>query len=71
MVDKSDFQDDAGRSVEETAADLHKAVDEKLAEGELSEDDAADEHRDIDAVAANVLDSVPYRDPEDPPPDED
>lgn len=71
MVDKSDFQDDDGRSIEETAADLHDAVDEKLAEGELSEDDAADAHRDIDAVAANVVDSVPYQDPEDPPKDED
>lgn len=71
MVDKSDFQDDDGRSIDETAADLHEAVDEKLAEGEISDEDAADEHREIDAVAANVVDSIPYHDPEDPPSDDD
>lgn len=68
MVDRSDFQDDDG--IDETAADLHEAVDERLAEGEISADDAADEHREIDAVAATVRDSIPYHDPEDPPPDE-
>lgn len=71
MVDKSDFQEDDGRSIEEIAADLHEAVDEQVAEREKSEEEAEEEHRDIDAVAADMLDNLPYHDPEDPPKDPD
>lgn len=69
MVDESDFQRD-GRSIEEKAAALHEDVEDRLAAGEISEDAAAEEHREISAIAARMLDSVPYHDPEDPPPDE-
>lgn len=36
----------------------------------MSEEDAQEEHRDIGATAAAVLDSLLYHDPEDPPKDE-
>lgn len=71
MVDKSDFQDDDGMSIEETAAAMHDDVAERLAEGEITEEEAKEEDDEIDRVAANVLDSTSAPDPEDPPPDED
>lgn len=70
MVDESDFQDNDGRSIDEIEADLHAAVDKELADKEITEDAAQEEHREIEDVAANVRDRISAPDSEDPPPDE-